>query len=300
MSTYANRWIVGLDLRPAGQGALRFARWLASDGRKGDTSFVGIHVLVEDHLQAALRYHHLDELTQGAREQAQVTVSKANATDIFGELHVVQGHTAEQALEKARVEHGAGGVVVGRQAPRSGHHVFRLGKVARRMLRTLQAPVVVVPPDWEPAHVTAAGPVICATNLCEGVTTAAHFAAGAAAHLSRPLVMVHAVSVPENYGAHYLPEASRKKIASESEANAVRELAAWLEQQGITGAQAVVRPGHVIEQVLDLASETNAALLVTGSRRLSTMERLLLNSVSSDLAASAPCPVAVVPPPPAT
>ena len=29
MSMHANRWIVGLDLRPSGQGALRFARWLA-------------------------------------------------------------------------------------------------------------------------------------------------------------------------------------------------------------------------------------------------------------------------------
>ncbi|MEM9460499.1 MAG: universal stress protein [Myxococcota bacterium] len=42
--------------------------------------------------------------------------------------------------------------------------------------------------------------------------------------------------------------------------------------------------------------QTRVALLVTGSRRPSVMERWLLTSVSSDLAAIAPYPMVVVPP----
>lgn len=297
MSTLANRWIVGLDLRPTGQGALRFARWLASATRHGEPVFVGVHVLEEAHLRAALRYHHLDELMNGAREQAEMMVAHAHATDVVGELHVVQGRHAEQSLEAARVYHHAEGLIVGRQAPREGMHLLRLGKVARRLLRTLEGPVVVVPPDWDPDAVSMDGPVLCATNLGDGSVAAARFAAELAARLGRTLTLVHTVPVPEDYGANYIPEASRKKIATEYQVEGERELAAWVAELGLAGATEVVRKGHVTEQVLGLARETNAAMIVTGSRRLSSIERLLLTSVGSELAATSPCPVAVVPPP---
>ncbi len=293
---HANRWVVGLDLRPSGQGALRFAQWLAGHGKEGRAAFVGIHVLVEAHLQAALRYHHLDELRDGARAQAEQAVDNAGAGDLLEQLHIVQGRNAEQSLEAARVYHHAEGLIVGRQAPREGHHVLRLGRVARRLLRRLEAPVVVVPPDWEPGVVGADGPVVCASNLGHGTSMAARFAAEMAARLGRSLLVVHTVPVPDDYGAHYIPKQSREKIAAAYQAEGEQSLAAWIEQHGIAGATPVVRQGHVIEQILAQCEETEAAMLVTGSRRLSTVERLLLTSVSSDLAASAPCPVAVVPP----
>lgn len=297
MSTVANRWIVGLDLRPTGQGALRFSRWLAGATREGQApSFVGMHVLEEDTLRAALRYHHLDELVAGAREEAEMLLRNAGATAVLSELHVVQGMHAEQTLEAARDEHHAEGLVVGRQAPREGHHLLRLGKVARRLLRSLGGPVVVVPPDWEPDAVSPDGPVLCATNVGDGAVAAARFAADLAHRLGRSLVIAYSVPVPEDYGANYIPAATRQKIAIESQEAGERELTGWVAELGLEGATTVVRQGHVTEQVLRLAHETKAAMIVTGSRRLSTLERLLLTSVGSELAATSRCPVVVVPP----
>jgi nucleotide-binding universal stress UspA family protein len=296
MSTPANRWIVGLDLRPTGQGALRFARWLAGATREGQPSFVGVHVLEEDTLRAALRYHHLDELIAGAREEAEMLLHNAGATGVLAALQVVQGVHAEQTLEAARGEHHAEGLIVGRQAPREGHHLLRLGKVARRLLRSLGGPVVVVPPDWEPDAVSPEGPIVCATNLGDGSIPAARFAAELARRLGRALVVVFTVAVPEDYGAHYIPAATRQKIAVESQEFGERDLSAWLADTGLTGTTAVVRQGHVTEQVLRLARETKAALIVTGSRRLSTLERVLITSVGSELCATSPVPVVVVPP----
>jgi nucleotide-binding universal stress UspA family protein len=302
MSTVAHRWIVGLDLRPTGQGALRFARWLAAATRAAAPAFVGVHVLEEDTLRAALRYHHLDELIAGAREEAEMLLRNAGATEVLRELQVVQGLHAETTLESIRKEQHAEGLVVGRQAPREGHHLLRLGKVARRLLRTLGGPVVVVPPDWEPDTVSTDGPVVCATNVGDNAITAARFAADLAQRLGRPLVVVYTVPVPEDYGANYIPAATRQKIARESQETGERELAAWVAELGLSvssgpgGATTLVRQGHVTEQVLRVAKETKAALIVTGSRHLSTLERLLLTSVGSELAATAPCPVVVVPP----
>lgn len=294
---HANRWIVGLDLRPSGQGALRFARWLAKANHEGEPVFVGVHVLVEAHLRAVLRYHHLEELISGAREQARMLVGNAGASDVLAELHVVQGQNAEESLDAARVYHNAEGLIVGRQAPRDGYHILRLGKVARRLLRRLDGPVVVVPPDWEPDQVAADGPILCATNLEPGAVRAARFAAETATRLGRRLMLVHTVPVPDDYGANYIPLASREKIAAEHQVEGEHDLAKWVEALGIAGTEQVVRQGHVTEQILRLAEESRAAMLVTGSRRLSAMERWLLTSVASELAATAPCPVAVVPPP---
>jgi len=300
MSTHEHRWIVGLDLRPTGQGALRFVRWLGEATVSGTSSFVGIHVLEDVPLHAALHYHHLDELMTGAREQAQLMVDKAGAKEIMSETHVVRGRSADESLEAARVYHHAGGLVVGRQAPRQGHHLLRLGKVARRLLRSLQGPLMVVPPDWEPDVTSSEGPVLCATNLSKGAVEAAHFAAELAASLGRTLTLVHSVPVPDDYGAYYIPEASRQKIALEHQAEGERDLSAWAQGNGLAGAEEVVRQGHVSEQIVAVARETQAVVLVTGSRRLSAVERWLLTSVGSEIAATSPCPVAVVPPVSAT
>jgi nucleotide-binding universal stress UspA family protein len=236
-------------------------------------------------------------MLSGAREQADMMVRHADAGEVVTEVHLVRGRSAEESLDAARVYHHAEGLIVGRQAPREGLHLFRLGKVARRLLRRLDGPVLVVPPDWEAEAASTDGPIMCATNLGDGSAPAAHFAAELAHWLERPLVLVHTVPVAEDYGANYIPLESREKIAAECQAEGERELAAWIGDQGIDGATAVVRQGHTTEQLLVAAREHKASIFVTGSRRLSTMERLLLTSVGSELAATAPCPVAVVPPP---
>jgi nucleotide-binding universal stress UspA family protein len=223
-------------------------------------------------------------------------VKNAGAADVVTELHVVQGVHAEQSLEAARVYHHAEGLVVGRQAPREGHHLLRLGRVARRLLRSLAGPVIVVPPDWDPTAQTVEGPVVCATNLDDNGAAAARYAAQTAARLGRGFVLVHVVAVPEDFGAQYIPAATREKIAVEAQAEGERGLAAWIASLDLPGATAVVRQGHVTDQLVRLAHETQAAMVVTGSRRLSTFDRLLLTSVGSELAATSPCPVAVIPP----
>ena len=53
--------------------------------------------------------------------------------------------------------------------------------------------------------------------------------------------------------------------------------------------------GDPAKRLLELAQAQDAALLVTGSRMLGPVERLFLSSVSSEVAAAASCPVAVVP-----
>lgn len=287
------KWIVGLDLRPSGKGAIQFAQWL-SQASGGGAKMVGIHVLEEAHLQSALRYHHLDELENGANEAADMMIKDAGAEVALADRHIVKGVQASGALKTALAYHLADGLVVGRQAPREGRRLLRLGRTARRLLRMLPSPVVVVPPDYqEPAD---DGPVVVTTNLRQDASTAMFFGAEFAKLTGRPLVALHIIPEPDSYAAHYIPEESRRKIAEEHEKDAKLHLRQWLTGLGLKADKEEVIAGHVTDTAVDYVEAHKAALLVCGSRRLSTVERLLLTSIGSELAAHASCAVAVVPP----
>ena len=54
--------------------------------------------------------------------------------------------------------------------------------------------------------------------------------------------------------------------------------------------------GMVADELKSLARLEDAVMVVAGSRKLEALERLFVASVGSELAASASCPVALVPP----
>ena len=296
MSLPSKKWIVGLDLRPRSQGAINFASHLVRAAKTtAREQLVGIHVLEEDHLRAALRYHHLDELVKAAQEATEHVLEHAKGDDCFEEIRIVQGGRAEKSLAAARVYHNAHGLIVGRYAQRDSRSLLRLGRVARRLLRSLTSPVVVVPPDWTTGP-DSDGPVIAGIDLGDESRAAVQFAADMAGRLGKELVLAHVVPLPDDYGSHYLPAQSLDRLRTEHRDEGLRALESFAQENGVTGARREVLQGNVVEELREFGRESKASMIVTGSRRLSSMERILLSSVGSELAAAAACAVAVVPP----
>jgi len=286
------KWIVGLDLGPRSLGALRFATWMVRHSQAGGERLVGIHVLEEAHLQAALRYHHLAEIEVNAAHTAQEQLAQAGATDVLT-VHVVEGTEAETTLEAACAFHRGNALVIGRNAPRDSANPVRLGRVARRVLRSLDEPVMVVPPDLTDA---GSGAVVLAVSMDEDADSAAAFAQDFATRFGRELVLARVAPMPEHHSAQYLPAETLAKIRSEHQHAADRELATWAEEHGIGELRRVVLQGGIVDQLVELATKEHALAVITGSRRLTLFERWLLASTGSELAARAPCPVVVVPP----
>jgi nucleotide-binding universal stress UspA family protein len=281
------RWIVGLDLRPGSEGPTRFTRWLLTEQHPHPRAeAVYVHVLEEQHLRFALRQHHLDEVTRAARAAAEALLASAGAS---GEIRIVQGVTAEDALEEARASAGADGVVVGRAAGREGRAIVRLGRVARRMLRRLASPVAVVPPDFR-AEDAGAGPVVALSSLQDDAIGACRLAATLAADLGRPLAVCH---VARAEALPYLPPAAidleARRAAGEE------DLVRWLGAHGIRADGTAALVGSPVDRTLEWAEGARAAFLVAGSRRLSAVERIFQASTGSALAATAAIPVLVVP-----
>ncbi len=287
------KWIVGLDLGARSLGAITFARWMAEHG--GDRS-IGVHVLEEAALHTALRYHHLTELERMAKQAADDTLVRAGAKDAFESVHVVESKSAEQGLARVGTEQHADAFLVGRNAPREGVHAVRLGRVARHLLRTLPAPVLVVPPDVDASQI-GSGPVLVACSASDDVLEACRFARAFAARFARPLELVYVGTMPDHHAAQYLPEETLAKMRDDHLAVGRAELSTWAATNGFGDAIQTVVLGSMRHRLAELAHERRALCIVTGSRRLSLVERWLLASAGSELAAHADCPVAVVAPP---
>jgi len=291
------RWIVGLDLRPLSHGALCFARWLAVHTRAADGDhFVGVHVLEEEHLRVVLRYHHLDEVVESARAAAARALESAGASAQVREVQVLHGLTADEALENACASLAADAILVGRMGRREGHHLLRLGRVARHLIHRATSPVVVVPPDMELKDV-GAGPIVALTRADDESIAPCRFAARMAERLGRGLALLHVVPAPEEYGAHHLPAETVERMRRDLLDQGQEALATWAAAQGLRHAASAVRQGPVVEMAGAFAAEQASPLLVSGSHHHGVLERFLATGVGIELAASATRPVAVVPTP---
>lgn len=285
-------WIIGIDLRPLSHGALQFASWIAAH-TEGER-LIPMHVLEEDHLLAVLKYHHLDEVVASAREEATRTLERHGRSAWIQDLKIVQALRAEEGLEVARASAHAEAIVIGRAAGRGARRVVRLGRVARRLLRALSSPVVVVPPDLE-ARDLGAGPIVALTSAAEDAIEAVRFGTTLARHVGRKLALVHVVSDVEA-GMPFIPRPSLERARTDRVRSAERELAAWVASASLQPDSTTVLHGSVIEQALTFAEDQRSPLLVVGAHRRSRVDRALVPSIGRELAATAGLPVAVVPP----
>lgn len=287
MNTESPSWIVGLELSPRCSGALHFAGFLRGT------------------LHVAVRGAHVSEMYllglppgDGAgyvlamRAEAERWLASLAAGTPGAPIDSTQILDAVDAVAGLdRAARGAAGLVIGRRVA-GKHRYVRLGRVARRLLRSLPAPTIVVPPEL--GADAFAGPVLVATDLHERSVPAARFAAWFAAAAGRPLVCVH---VDQRRWAPAPPEgearwAALRRIHLE---NAEREALAWASLV-CPGAEVVLDSGDPAERLIALAEQRGASLLVLGSQRLGPIERVFIASTASTVAAGAACAVAVVPP----
>ncbi|NVB37765.1 universal stress protein [Pseudenhygromyxa sp. WMMC2535] len=290
----SSSWILGLDLREGAEGPLVFARWLQAElDKTGDASLVPVHVIEQDQLGLLASADKREQAVSLAEDAVASTLQRAGDETPLTDLQLVDAGTPEDVLaSKARA---ASGLIIGRLAPRGKDQLLRLGGVARRLLRKLTAPTLVVPPDLRAADV-GKGPIILACDAQEDSLGAARFALELADELRRELILAHVVPMPYGWSVGYLPAESVKQVRADLRTRGERTLERWATQHGITGLRGVVTEGIVPEELGRLAAQEKALMIVSGSRKLNAVERLFVTSVGSELAASAVCPVAVVPP----
>ena len=295
MATHTSKWILGLDLREGAEGPLVFAGWLQTQlGAMESVVLEPIHVIEDNEISRLARADKREQVISLAEDAVTRTLARAGVTTgLSNAVRLVKVGEPEDVLASAAL--GADGLIIGRLAPRDKGRLFRLGSVARRLLRTLPAPTLVVPPDLRHQQI-GKGPIILACDLHEDSISATRFARRMADRLNRELVLAHVVRMPYTWSDGYLPPDVINQICVDMHAQGEAALERWAAKHGMTSLRRVVREGMAFDQLTYLARQEDALMLVAGSRKLKVSERIFVGSVGTELAASASCTVAVVPP----
>lgn len=279
--TATKPWILGLDLSPRSHGVLVLAQWL----RSGGAAVLGLHVLeawASPFIAAA------EDVATRVREAVAERCAHLGIAPLTSVAVEVEPRAEDGLLRAATA---AAGLVIGRAAPRGEQPLVRLGSAARRVLRALPGPVIVVPPDLA---AIAAGPIVLATDLGPSSDAALRFAVALAAAQGRELELLH-IGEPrhsdliDELDPDWLREREIYRGGVEAQA------AAWAARHGLAGRPLHVLFGDRAGEIAAAAARLDAAIVVTGSRRLSLAGRLFSTSTASALAGLAACPVAVVP-----
>jgi nucleotide-binding universal stress UspA family protein len=286
--------IVGLDGRDRSLAALRWAarlRRLDTDPDRIDV--IGVHAYVEADLQAIADTVRLEKAIAQRRREVWGRLVQAEVEDELAQMHVERGPSVRDVLHRLCRTYTPLALVIGKRAKAEGRNLPpRLGSAARRLVRHPPAPLGVVPPNYDPYR-RGTGDVVVLSDLTDETVPAVRYAAALAGRFGRALRPLHVV--PGGYVRH----ASSGSLAVDRsilERTAV-ETDTWIAALGVAAGAARVAAGDVVEQTLECVETLDPLALVVGTRELSLGERALVSSHSSELAAKAPCPVVVVPPP---
>ncbi len=284
------RWLIGVDLRKTSGGAVALARAVAS--RVPDARFFGAHV-IEDHVLAAAT-----EFGLAAAERVPTYVDSLLAPlredDTFEEVGSIAASAAEDGLRIAAARHDCDTLVIGRLAPGSGGGLFRLGRVARRLVRELPRQIVVVPPDFN-SEGWGTGPIVLAVDPMTDCARAATQARALASALDVDLLITHVVPSPDEL-IRYMPSEAWENRSQAREETSLDQLSGWAAARGLSDSRRSVVTGSVVPSLLRVSETAGASMLVIGSRKLGLAARMFSSSTGTGVAAYSKVPVMIAPP----
>lgn len=242
-------------------------------------------------------YRSLEREAQELLDRQVKKIEEAGGT--VAEAYLRSGRRDREIVALAD-EIDSGLIVMGSRG-RGGVRRALMGSVSDSVVRHAHCPVLVVRGERgeeERAASTFPTKILLATDGSEEATLAARTAADLAAKSESELHVVNARGMPVYIDpssevpkvAHGAAEETIRREAQEVVEDQVKQI----EGAGGKVAQTHVRLGRPVEEIVILADEIGAGLVVMGSRGLGRVRRLLLGSASDSVVRHAHCPVMVV------
>jgi nucleotide-binding universal stress UspA family protein len=188
-------------------------------------------------------------------------------------------------------ELGAGLIAVGSRG-RGRIRRMLIGSVSDSVVRHARCPVILVrrKPVIFPAK------ILLATDGSESAAQAARTATELATVTGSELHLVAvALGYPYVYAYYEVHRAEEIEQSQQEARKVLDELARRIGEAGGIVAQTHPRTGAADEEIILLADELGADLVLVGSRGLGGVRRALMGSVSDSVVRHAHCPVMVVP-----
>ncbi len=249
--------------------------------------------LVDPDFRNMVRERALRDADEKLREEAK------KLRDMGGEAaksHAVAGRPDAEIVRVAE-ELPAGLVVVGSRGL-GGVRRALLGSVSSSVVRHASGSVLVVRGGSGQVDANLTGPVVLAVDGSGEAKLAAQAAAELSAGTGSEVHVLYVLPSPERlYGRHFYSEDIEESVLERARTEArafLDEQAEGVGSAGGTAAQTYLATGRPDEEIVELAEEVGAGMVVVGSRGLGGVRRALLGSVSESVLHRAHCPVMVV------
>lgn len=180
---------------------------------------------------------------------------------------------------------------------RTGFERFMVGSVTEKILRKAPCPVLSVPPHGEgqPERPVFAR-ILCGADFSEASDRAVQYALSLAQEANGLLTLLHVVDwMPDrNFAKHpdFDPAAYRQVITREAR----RQLEKLVPAEARNWCEADLRIacGKPYREILRVAAEDRADLIVLGAQGLGPIDRLRFGSTTEHVVRQAPCPVLTI------
>jgi nucleotide-binding universal stress UspA family protein len=207
------------------------------------------------------------------------------------EIEVREGVPAREILRRAE-ELPADLLVIGSHG-RAGFEKWVLGSVAERVLRSARCPVLTVPSSGAPPSGPALfGTVLWATDFSAPADAALEYAVALAVRERSRLLLVHVTAHEPEPGAPGAPP----DLATQLQQRAREWLDAAVPEDArrLCPVEAIVAAGRPHREIVRLAAERNAELIVMGAQGADVLDRMIFGSTAHRVVRAAPCPVLTV------
>jgi nucleotide-binding universal stress UspA family protein len=221
-------------------------------------------------------------------------IERERCNGITCTAEVVEGPPAAEILSQAE-SMAADFVVMGTHG-RSGFERLMLGSITEKVLRTAACPVLTVPPSVA----TATPPpvlfknLLCAVDFSDCSMNALDYAISIAKESDASLTVMHVVEVPPELPAEGSggPFSFREYVESLEQVRVARlNEAIPDEARAYCKVDTLVTTGKAYREILRVAEQREAGLLVVGIHGRGPLDRLLFGSTAQHLVRLASCPV---------
>ena len=291
------RVLCPVDLSDCSRRALECAAAIAR-GWQAHLTVLNVHLvpatveLGPPFAQKAFMEPEVEVLSQTVREFARSAVADTPITvRIATELDVRRAIVTEAETDAADL------LVIGTHG-RSGVERFLLGSTTARVVRQAGCPVLAVPANGELPHEGRFRRILCGLDFSPASLRAFRYALHLA-HRDGEVRLLHAVEMP--------PELRDRQIAAAFDVEAVRRAAEKAARHRLealypgTDATSVRLVAQVVEgrahrQIVKIARQEGADLIVLGTRGSGAVDRWLFGSNTQAILHDAPCAVLTVRP----
>jgi nucleotide-binding universal stress UspA family protein len=219
-------------------------------------------------------------------------IAEAGAPDVHVETAIVSAADAhrEILLQAERLDSDL--IVLGTHGG-SGFERFFLGSTAEKVLRKAACPVMTVPPRTPDMPATATVPfthIVCATDFSETSKATVDYALALARESRAAITLTHVIDTYPMY-VDFAPPAAIDVPAWTEQAQTRLHALVPDDVRAACRVEEEVRTGAPYREIVALAAERNADLIVLGIRGTRALDRFFFGSTAHHVVREAKCAV---------